>query len=105
MGLQDKSPLTIKVQCLFQGITSRMQVLKVMAPNVGFTPFAPQVEARGFDLPPNCGLQATGRVYDTIMLVSPTCLSVGFRIHPLYSPIVGRLLWQGVIPPVSHGGR
>lgn len=80
------------------GLTSQVQVLKVMVPNVGSKPFAPQGEVQGFDLPPNCGFQTTGRVDDVIVPVSPTCSTLSFFIHHCIGG-VGWLVLGGVIAP------
>lgn len=40
---------------MFCGFVSQVLVLKVGVLHVEFKPFAPQVEAPGFEFPPDCG--------------------------------------------------
>lgn len=51
---------------MFGGVVSRV-ILKVGVLHVGFKPFAPQVEAPGFEFPPDSGSLPQGRVYSVIV--------------------------------------
>ena len=72
------SPVGFQSQ-IFEGLVSQVQVLNIGVPDVGFKAFAPQGEAWGFEIPPNCGFVSQGwSLWQNRVSASPTCFDVGF---------------------------
>lgn len=76
---------------MFWGFVSQVLVLKVAVVHMGFKPFAPQVEAPGFEFPPDCGSLPQERVYSVtvsqpllpaLMWVFSYLHNAVFRIFP-----------------------
>ena len=85
---------------MFWGFVSQVLVLKVAVLHVVFKPFAPQVEAPGFEFPPGCGSLPQERVYSVIVSqpLLPTLMWVFSYLHNA----VFRIFPRGSCSILSH---